>query len=345
MIQTSEWVSLGHPDKVADYISSYLLDRFLEYDRNVRFAVEVQIKDEFVSLAGEVTSTVAFPDEQIAAFVREAVLNVGYTRSYRDHWGAENTICGEDLEVVQHISQQSPDIALGVDRDGWGDQGIFWGMAVDNPLTDDMPPDWAMARAIGFHLFGHPFCGLDIKTQVTYADGTIRRVIVAAPARSERDQAEVEKSVRSIVSTGEVIVNGTGRYVVHGPVGDCGTTGRKLAVDFYGGNCVIGGGSPWTKDGTKADVALNLYARHRARKMMAEGHYALVRCAISCCIGRPEIELAFFNSRGETIAESRERKSPRQIVDFLRLREPGFANMCANGLFSRLPDPETAVEP
>lgn len=122
MLKTSEWVSTGHPDKMADFISSYLLDRYLEKDPMTRYAVEVQIKGLWVTLGGEVTSKANFTGEDIAAFVRAAVNQIGYTSVYQKRWGKENTICGDDIVVTPHISLQSADIAQGVNNDGWGDQ-------------------------------------------------------------------------------------------------------------------------------------------------------------------------------------------------------------------------------
>ena len=153
MYKTSEWVSTGHPDKLADFISSFILDRYIERDPKTRYALEVQIKDRFVTLGGEITSTADFSPEDIAAFVKTAVNQVGYTASYQKRFGRENTICGDDIEVTQHIGKQSPDIAQGVDASGWGDQGIFHGMAVNDPETQYMPKDWWLARKIGKHLY------------------------------------------------------------------------------------------------------------------------------------------------------------------------------------------------
>lgn len=108
---TSEYVSIGHPDKIADYISEWVLDRYLEKDKDTRFALEVQIKDNWVSLAGEVTSRAKFTEEQIAQFARDAVADIGYTHDYAEKWPAGSALDASKLEVVQHISQQSPDIA------------------------------------------------------------------------------------------------------------------------------------------------------------------------------------------------------------------------------------------
>ena len=239
--------------------------------------------------------------------------------------------------VAQHVTRQSPDIARGVDANGWGDQGIFWGMAVDNPLANYMPADHHLARLVGESVFRSRLGGLDIKTQVAMDGNRVRSLVAAVPQREEDDESRLRAYLASLVpEETEIVLNGTGRYVVHGPVGDCGTTGRKLAVDFYGGNCRLGGGCPWTKDGSKADVALNLYARHRALRYLKDNHLPLVYCAISCCIGRPDITLAFFDARNEQLDETQERFGPQEAAGLLRLREPRYAALCRNGLFSRI---------
>ena len=132
----------------------------------------------------------------------------------------------------------------------------------------------------------------------------------------------------------EVIVNGTGRYVRHGSIGDCGTTGRKLVVDFYGGNSRIGGGSPWGKDPTKADVALNILARRKALDWLRE-HPALdeVRCALSCCIGRAEIRVSMYDDEGNLLDSRIEGHPPSHVIEALGLREPCYAERCREGLF------------
>ena len=245
MYRTSEYVSTGHPDKVADYLSCFILDRFLEKDPMTRYALEVMIKDNHVTLGGEITSTAQYSPEDIAAFVRIAVNQVGYTKAYQRIWGKENTICGDDIEVTQHIGRQSPDIAQGVNGGGHGDQGIFWGMATNTPETDYMPKDWWLARKIGKHLYDTRYAGLDIKTQVTMKDDRIEEIVVAIPMNHRHFDSDIGNAVAFCCDGGreyKLHINGTGKFVNHGPVGDCGITGRKLAVDFYGGNCKIGGG-------------------------------------------------------------------------------------------------------
>ena len=336
MIKTSEWVSLGHPDKVADYISCYLLDRYLELDPRTRFAVEVQIKDDFVTLGGEVTSEAFFTPKDIAKFVRNAVAEIGYTREYQASWGSRNTICADTITVTNHIGMQSPDIAQGVDADGWGDQGIFWGMAVNNPETDFMPEDWFLAKKIGLMLYSAGVTGVDIKTQVTMQDGKPQEIVVAAPLRPQDSEDHIRETVKNCCgdyNCYKLIVNGTGRFVTHGPVGDCGTTGRKLAVDFYGGNCRIGGGSPWTKDGTKADLALNLMARLCALEECQRTGLPEVHCAISCRIGSPEVLITLFGNHMNELKSYRKELLPSAVIRHLRLLEPRFCDMCKNGLF------------
>lgn len=336
MIKTSEWVSIGHPDKVADYISCYLLDRYLERDPRTRFAVEVQIKGDFVTLGGEVTSEVDFSTQDISRFVRNAIADIGYTREYQEVWGRENTICADDILVSSHIGNQSPDIAQGVDADGWGDQGIFWGMAINNPETEYMPEDWFLARKIGRNLYSDGVVGVDIKTQVTMNNGKPEEIIVAAPSRLEYAEgyiADVVKCCCDGSSKYNLVINGTGHYLQHGPIADCGTTGRKLAVDFYGGNCRIGGGSPWTKDGTKADLALNLMARLCALEECQRTGLPEVHCAISCRIGSPEVLITFLDNHMNELKSYRKELLPSAVIRHLHLREPRFVDMCKNGLF------------
>ena len=154
MIRVSEYVSLGHPDKIADYISQWLLDRYIEHDPDTRYAVEVQIKGWHVTLGGEVSSKYQMSNEEIVSNVRAAVNDIGYTRDYMEKWGYENAICGDLLDVQIFISQQSPDIAQGVDGNrGWGDQGIFHGMATYTPKTCGMPDDHTIAKRLCYQLF------------------------------------------------------------------------------------------------------------------------------------------------------------------------------------------------
>jgi S-adenosylmethionine synthetase len=334
MIQTSEYCAVGHPDRTCDYIASYILDRYLEKDRRSRVALEVQLKDGFCTVSGEVSSQWRFTNAEISEFVREAIRKIGYDDAYQAKFGEENCINGTDVEVSLHISQQSSDIARGVDADGWGDQGLFFGLAVDDPKTGNLPKDCWLARRIARELVARNLGGLDVKTQVTLEDGKPVECVVAIPLPPGESEAPVEKLVREFV--GEecaIVVNGTGRYVKHGSIGDCGTTGRKLVVDFYGGNSRIGGGSPWGKDPTKADVTLNVYARTLALAFMKERAFGWVGCMISCCIGRRDIRVSFFDRGGELLESYVESEPASHIIATLGLDCPGYADRCASGLF------------
>lgn len=338
MIKFSEYVSLGHPDKVADYISQYLLDRYIERDRHTRYAVEVQIKGYQVTLGGEVSSKHHFSAQEIAEFVRAAVNEIGYTREYQLKWGSENTICGDMLNVSVNISQQSPDIARGLS--GWGDQGIFFGYYAYNghrpaaESTYGLSLEHALAKRLCHDLFYSGLGGLDIKTQVMTHGDKVHKVIVAIPLLNEADTEKIEKYVRlyGAFRSCEVIVNGTGRYVQHSSIADCGTTGRKLVVDFYGGACRIGGGSPWTKDGSKADLALNLYARDLA-KQYARKFECDVFTSLACCIGKQEVEVSVCDASGYIIWEGKNTIKPLGIYRKYLLHKPVYADMCRWGLF------------
>lgn len=331
MIRFSEYVSLGHPDKVADYISQYLLDRYIEHDPQTRYAVEVQIKGHQVTLGGEVSSKHHFYSQDIAGFVRDAVNEIGYTRDYQQRWGAENTICGDMLNVSTLISQQSPDIAQGLD--GWGDQGIFFGYCAFDRSTCGMPYEHTIAKRICKHLFDSGVGGLDIKAQVITYDGEIKKLIVAIPLQDEADEKFVRDYLCGIAKIDcEIIINGTGRYVQHSPIADCGTTGRKLAVDFYGGSCRIGGGSPWTKDGSKADLTLNLVARKLARQF-AEKYGCDVYTSLACCIGKQEVDVSVCDAANNILWEGKEIINPAERRKAFKLDTPIYASMCRWGLF------------
>ncbi len=331
MLQISEYVSLGHPDKIADYISSYLLDRYIERDPNTRYAVEVQIKGHRAVLGGEVSSAVKFTPREINNFVSEAVNEIGYTRAYQDKWGAENTICGDDINVQEYISQQSPDIARGLN--GWGDQGIFFGHATYLPQTGFMPMDYTLARRLNKALFESGIGGLDIKTQVVLRDNAVEKVIVAIPLLDDHKLRHVRRFVnRRLHGNYELIINGTGVYRQHSTIADCGTTGRKLAVDFYGGNCRIGGGSPWTKDGSKADLSLNLCARKLARCYAIENKCD-VYVSLACCIGKTAVDMCVQDKAGNCIAEGLLDINPQELITAYELDKPKFASMCRWGLF------------
>ncbi len=336
MIRFSEYVSLGHPDKIADYISQWLLDRYIEVDPDTRYAVEVQIKDSFVTLGGEVSSKANFSDIEIYQHVRDAVNDIGYTFDYMSKWGAKNTICGDRLQVVSMIRQQSPDIARGVDKDGWGDQGIFFGMATYNPqwLTCGMPLDHAIAKRLCKTLFESGLGGLDIKTQVVMQGECAKKVIVAIPLLDTPVQT-VEDFIREKmcgIGSYDLIINGTGRYVQHSSIADCGTTGRKLVVDFYGGNCKIGGGSPWTKDASKADLTLNLAAREIAKFYAAQLHRD-VYVSLACCIGKQTVDIVVTDNEGKVLKQGTENYRPTELRKRYRLDTPIYASMCRWGLF------------
>ena len=185
--QVSEYVSPGHPDKIADGISSYILDKYLDKDPSVRFAVETVVKGRDCVLAGELTSKVEFRPDEIACFAREAYAEIGYTDEYARKWGRDNVCGASDLKITQIVDRQSPDISQGVDGGGWGDQGVFWGMAVADPSTDYMPKDCWLARQIGSRLYsrakadGICLCGLScaigkslVKGVYKDADGNVK---------------------------------------------------------------------------------------------------------------------------------------------------------------------------
>ena len=351
IFRTSEWVSPGHPDKVADGISEYILDKLLAVDPDVRYALEVQIKGSQVSLAGEITTKADVVEGDYQHWVKEAVNTIGYTKQYQSKWGEENTICGDDLMVICNIQKQSSEIACGVDNNGWGDQGIFTGYA---ELGNDnyMPMDKDLAREIGMKLYKNAkengIGGLDIKTQVTLNKDKMEQLIVAIPVKDDFELEEIKSMITfwlevekgiNYLPDDHIIVNGTGIYKQHGPIADCGTTGRKLAVDFYGNNAPIGGGCPWTKDGSKADLALNLYAREKALQGLLKEpeiyHHTIYQ--LCCCIGQTKSFGTFkaYDENGKLLRTWSEQLDIKQneLIERYKLKEPIYFDLCKNGLW------------
>ena len=343
--QFSEYVSPGHPDKCADYISEYILDRYIEKDPETRYAVEAMIKGNMVHLAGEVTSKAYFGYAEYKDFVKEALAEIGYTKEYYEAWDGK-VINPEEIELQVDITAQSPEIGQGVDNDGWGDQGIFFGYA-DPDSENMMPRSHSLAKDLCHMLYtqakDYGVGGIDIKTEIIMDEhGFIEKIIAAVPCRSEEEYKKVKESIYEWYDTVEIdlpfyptiILNGTGNYVMHGPVADCGVTGRKLVVDFYGGGLHIGGGSVWTKDGSKADLTLNLYAREMARKYAKEKN-ELVKVSIACCIGRKTIDYVVENICGEEITHGSSQVTPKELIERYGLNKPIFTSMCTFGLFGK----------
>ena len=354
MVSSSEFVSQGHPDRTCDSIASYILDKYLEHDPKTRFALEVQMKDHTCNLAGEVTSTWHPCDTRIADFVRDAIRKVGYTAEYAARWPEHSTLNADDVVVNNFIGQQSPDIAQGVDREGWGDQGCFMGMATNEVEYGYMPRDKYFANAIGTRLYkaalsGEAKIGLDIKVLVSIKDShTIEQVVVAAPMTEANEGVArefIERIVKFTLSShdykcNELIINGTGSYVIHSTVGDAGVVGRKLAVDFYGLNCPIGGGTTWGKDGTKADVTLNLYARYRSlQTILSHQEFNKVFTKVGCCIGKSECLVSQTDEKGDILYEEGLHIIPSEKMKLFGLdgSVPNmFWSLCENGLFTQV---------
>lgn len=339
MQKTAEFVSLGHPDKVADYISSYILDRMIEQDPTVKYAVEVMIKDNHIILGGEITGNVSL--EKIKTYVLKALSEIGYTEEYAKIWGAY-AIEPSKIEVTNLIGQQSPEIRQGVNQNGWGDQGVFVGYACqgDNLINRELFLAKKLNNALYEKAKKSDHLGLDIKTQITLNNqGNIETAIVAIPMLTDEDLTDF------IVETlgehpNKIIVNGTGSYKQHASIADCGITGRKLACDFYSTAAPIGGGSPWTKDASKADLTLNLYARQLAVEYLKENDECFVY--LSSCIGRSELPSAVVKTiRGNNITyhQLTLKQTPTEIIHWLGLDKPIYARLCREGLISLQPQP------
>ncbi len=327
MQRTAEAVSLGHPDKIADYISSYILDRLIEQDPHTRYAVEVMIKDNTVVLGGEVTTSALLSD--LTVYVKSALSEIGYDDRYASIWG-EYAIDPDKVKVINMIGVQSSDIAKGVNQDGWGDQGVFVGYAAQG--EGKINRELFLARKLNKALYEKARqsdnLGLDIKTQITLNDDKIETAIVAIPMLHDEDLTDFIVSVLG-EKPAHIIVNGTGRYTYHSSIADCGITGRKLACDFYSTACPIGGGSPWTKDPSKADLTLNVYARILACENLADNDECFVY--LSSCIGRAELPSGLIKTIKNGIISYRDlwrNQKPSTLIKAYGLDKPIYAKLC-----------------
>ncbi len=332
MQKTAEAVSLGHPDKTSDYISSYILDRMIEQDKTVKYAVEVMLKDNTVVLGGEIKGNMSL--DKVNDYVLKALEEVGYSENYAKIWG-KFAIEPSKIKVINLIGQQSAEINQGVEQDGWGDQGVFVGYACqgEGQINRELYLARKLNRALYQKALQSDHLGLDIKTQITLDDdGKIETAIAAVPMLKPEDLTQFV-----IDTLGEtpknIIINGTGAYTYHSSIADCGITGRKLACDFYSTACPIGGGSPWTKDASKADLTLNLYARKLAKQYLTDNDECFVY--LSSCIGKAELPSAAVKTIKNGLVSMQNIKinlKPSEIIAELGLNQPVFANLCKNGL-------------
>lgn len=327
MQRTAEAVSLGHPDKVADYISSYILDRLIEQDQRTRYAVEVMIKDNTVVLGGEVTTSAPIGD--LTTYVKAALAEIGYDERYTSIWG-DLAINPAQIKVINMIGVQSSDITQGVNQDGWGDQGVFVGYACQG--EGKINRELFLARKLNKALYEKARqsdnLGIDIKTQITLNDDKIETAIVAIPMLRDEDLTDFIIETLS-EKPAHIIINGTGRYTYHGSIADCGITGRKLACDFYSTAAPIGGGSPWTKDPSKADLTLNVYARILACENLADNDECFVY--LSSCIGRAELPSGLIKTVKNGVVSYRDlwcNQKPSALIKAYGLNKPIYAKLC-----------------
>ena len=334
MIRTAEYVSLGHPDKIADFISSSILDECLKQDPYVRYAVEVMVKNNNIILGGEITGNISL--NHIKKYVKQALRHIGYDERYNTLWG-DNAININKIKITNLISAQSREIAQGVNANGWGDQGVFVGYAEKNDglINHELFLAQKLNNALYEKALKSDNLGLDIKTQITLDEkNNITTAIVAIPMLKKEDLTDFV--IETLNQTPQnIIINGTGSYTTHSSIADCGITGRKLAVDFYSTACPIGGGSPWTKDASKADLTLNLYARKLAIDYLKDNDSCYVY--LSSCIGKKDLPSAVIKTIKNGIVKTFNISpdcSPNVLIKMLKLDRPIYKKLCKKGLIN-----------
>ncbi len=362
-IFTSESVSEGHPDKVCDRISDAVVDAFLAQDPVSRTAVETVATTDYVGLIGEIRSEGNLSKAEIEDIVRNAIKKIGYEQE-GFNW--------KTVQIDNRLHAQSADIAVGVDAagdkdEGAGDQGIMFGYAC-NETPNLMPAPIYYSHAIlrdlaeGRHSGAFADLRPDMKSQVTleYKDGKpvrAKSVVVSTQHAESANQNDIRELVRSrvekILPEGwmcedkELYVNPTGRFVIGGPVGDSGLTGRKIIVDTYGGSAPHGGGAFSGKDPTKVDRSAAYAARYIAKNIVAAGYAEKCLIQLSYAIGVSK-PISFYVNTQETgslpeakIAEAVNQLinlTPRGIREHLQLNKPIYERTTAYGHFGREPD-------
>ncbi len=362
-IFTSESVAEGHPDKVSDRISDSIVDLFLAADPYARVALETLCTTNRIVLAGEVRGPASITPEKMIAAARQAVKEIGYEQD-GFHWKTAQVDC--------HVHSQSADIAVGVDAagnkdEGAGDQGIMFGFAV-NETPELMPAPIYYSHKIlqsladARHSKDVDFLGPDAKSQLSlqYENGRPVRatsIVVSTQHSADVDQETIRNYVRKIVMDvlpkgwmcpeEDFYVNPTGRFVIGGPDGDCGLTGRKIIVDTYGGAAPHGGGAFSGKDPTKVDRSAAYAARYLAKNVVAADLADKCLIQLSYAIGVAKPLSVYVDTQGTgRIDEDKLSKvlqelmnlSPRGIREHLKLNRPIYTRTSSYGHFGREPD-------
>ena len=353
---TSESVTEGHPDKIADQISDSVLDAVLAQDPTGRVACETLLTTGLVVVAGEITTSCYVDIPRVA---RETIREVGYTRA---KFGFDHETCG----VITAIDEQSGDIAMGVDKLGAGDQGLMFGYACTE-TEELMPLPIMLAHKLCLRLTqvrksGQlPYLRPDGKSQVSvrYVDGKpvgVETVVISTQHGPETGLSKIREDMieqvvlptipKHLIDPNRVTyhINPTGRFVTGGPMGDTGLTGRKIIVDTYGGSCPHGGGAFSGKDPTKVDRSACYMARHVAKNVVAAGLAERAQVQVAYAIGVADpvsIMVETFgtgkvpNSKLEQLIRRHFDFTPVGIIKYLDLRRPFYRKTAAYGHFGR----------
>jgi S-adenosylmethionine synthetase len=352
---TSESVTEGHPDKLCDSISDAVLDECLKQDPNSRVAIETFATNDTITIAGQLTTTAQINIEEL---VRNRIKEIGFDNK-------ETDLDYKNCKILIDITKQSPDIALGVDIGGAGDQGIMFGYACDE-TENYMPYAIDMAHKLSRRLTQVrkenivPFLRPDGKTQVTVEyEGDIPKRIetilistqhLDSVSTEEVREAVIDNVIKAVIPENmmddktNIYVNPTGRFVIGGPLGDTGLTGRKIIVDTYGGYARHGGGAFSGKDASKVDRSAAYMLRHIAKNIVANGYAKKCEIQVAYAIGMKEPLSICVNTFGTStktedelveIIKNKFDLTPAGIINYLELKCPTYSQTTNYGHFGK----------
>ena len=337
MARTSRFLSIGHPDRMADYINEYVHDRFIEIDGMCSYDMNVVVDRMIIHLLGSVDVNTFPTDETVKEWVREAIRRIGYTDDYLREWGVDsfgndNAVTADNFEIDLDIRCCNPS-----KWNLWNFTGTYIGLALNDAYSSWMPKDIWLAKQICNELYSNDCCGIDVSVQVTLAYDKRPMVCVETPVKNEGTSGVIQRIVNMVCDRcvnerpERIIVSSP--YKKHLIIDKVGFSGRSISCDFYGSNCECPDNTWIGKDVSHPALTLNAYARKLAvDKIKEKPELQCVKCFISCQKNNSAIMVVFLDAENNLVDCYEEEATPRWVAEQLGLMEAFNASKCFEGL-------------